>query len=171
MGVPRPCLLDLRLLRSPGLIGRYLPPHAEFVHTGARRLQRAARPANSTGKLWVAVGTIEDFSNTTVEDFASWLPRTRSFHETGPSSVEERSPERTCERSESAEMTETAADSGEIATLDDINQQPSMPIETYDDADAGTGCAIAAAEPWPALGLMGLLMAMGLTRRRRAQRP
>ena len=38
-------------------------------------------PDGIIGKLWVAVGTVEDFSDATAEDFISWRPKTRGFHE------------------------------------------------------------------------------------------
>ncbi len=40
-------------------------------------------PEGWTGKLWVAVGTVEDFSDVSVEDFAGWSEQVHDFHETG----------------------------------------------------------------------------------------
>jgi hypothetical protein len=51
-------------------------------------------PAGRTGKLWVAVGTIEDFSGVEVSQFLAWTEQVNAFHETGrfeePAEVEER---------------------------------------------------------------------------------
>ena len=41
-------------------------------------------PSGMTGKLWVAVGTVEDFSDVAPTDFSSWLEQTQAYHETGP---------------------------------------------------------------------------------------
>ena len=41
-------------------------------------------PGNTTGKLWVAVGTVEDFSDVSSTEFGSWLDLTQRYHETGP---------------------------------------------------------------------------------------
>ncbi len=38
-------------------------------------------PAQHTGKLWVAVGTVEDFSDSSVDDFVYWMETTQAFHE------------------------------------------------------------------------------------------
>lgn len=38
-------------------------------------------PAQHTGKLWVAVGVVEDFSDSTVSDFVYWMEETQAFHE------------------------------------------------------------------------------------------
>ena len=38
-------------------------------------------PSQHTGKLWVAVGVIEDFSDSTAADFVYWMEATQSFHE------------------------------------------------------------------------------------------
>jgi hypothetical protein len=43
----------------------------------------AWNPEEFTGKLWVAVGKIEDFSDVTVDDFTYWKERTSAFHEVG----------------------------------------------------------------------------------------
>jgi hypothetical protein len=51
-------------------------------------------PEGWTGKLWVAVGTVEEFSGIAPEEFASWDQLVNDFHETGaytppPDTVEE----------------------------------------------------------------------------------
>jgi hypothetical protein len=38
-------------------------------------------PDQWTGKLWIAVGTVEDFSDSTVSDFVYWMEATQAFHE------------------------------------------------------------------------------------------
>ena len=44
----------------------------------------AWHPERQTGKLWVAVGTIEEFGPEDFAKFGDWLPKTQIFHETGP---------------------------------------------------------------------------------------
>ena len=39
-------------------------------------------PDDMTGKLWVATGTVEDFSDADPSDFAAWLPAVKTYHET-----------------------------------------------------------------------------------------
>jgi hypothetical protein len=41
----------------------------------------AYNPDGYTGKLWVAVGLTEDFSDVEASDFAEWLDKTQAFHE------------------------------------------------------------------------------------------
>lgn len=41
----------------------------------------AFNPEEITGKLWVAVGLTEDFSDVDTSDFAEWLEKTQAFHE------------------------------------------------------------------------------------------
>lgn len=43
----------------------------------------AFNPAEYTGKLWVAVGLVEDFSDVDMSVFPEWLEKTRAFHEIG----------------------------------------------------------------------------------------
>ena len=43
----------------------------------------AFNPDEYTGKLWVAVGLTEDFSDVEPSEFAEWLENTQSFHEVG----------------------------------------------------------------------------------------
>jgi hypothetical protein len=40
-------------------------------------------PLGWTGKLWVAVGTVEDFSDVNPAQFGDWLREVNAFHETG----------------------------------------------------------------------------------------
>jgi hypothetical protein len=40
-------------------------------------------PLGWTGKLWVAVGTVEDFSDVIPAQFGEWMREVNSFHETG----------------------------------------------------------------------------------------
>lgn len=41
----------------------------------------AYNPEGYTGKLWVAVGLTEDFSDVEASDFTEWLDKTQGFHE------------------------------------------------------------------------------------------
>ena len=43
----------------------------------------AYNPAEYTGKLWVAVGLVEDFSDVDMSEFGEWLDKTQAFHEIG----------------------------------------------------------------------------------------
>ncbi len=43
----------------------------------------AYNPEEWTGKLWVAVGLIEDFSDVDLSQFPQWLEKTQAFHEIG----------------------------------------------------------------------------------------
>ena len=36
-----------------------------------------------TGKMWIATGTVEDFSDASVSDFIEWGEKVNNFHETG----------------------------------------------------------------------------------------
>ncbi|NCG21150.1 MAG: hypothetical protein GWP91_19230 [Rhodobacterales bacterium] len=38
---------------------------------------------NRTGKIWLAVGVVEDFSDVAPSDFGDWGPLVNNFHETG----------------------------------------------------------------------------------------
>ncbi len=40
-------------------------------------------PEGWTGKVWVAVGTVEDFSDVDFSDFSGWDQQVNAFHETG----------------------------------------------------------------------------------------
>ena len=42
----------------------------------------AYNPDEMTGKMWVAMGTIEDFSDVTPADWTSWVTQLADFHET-----------------------------------------------------------------------------------------
>ncbi len=73
-------------------------------------------PEGWSGKLWVALGTVEDFSGVTSEDFLSWSEGVQDFHETGvfeePPEIEEQdcAPEEAAPAVEGAE--EEAARAG-----------------------------------------------------------
>jgi hypothetical protein len=41
----------------------------------------AYNPEEVTGKLWVAVGLVEDFSDVDMAEFATWQEKTQAFHE------------------------------------------------------------------------------------------
>ena len=56
----------------------------------------AWHPEGLTGKLWLAVGTVEDFSDASVEDFAGWRPKTRGFHELDPTDAQSASDPHQC---------------------------------------------------------------------------
>ena len=50
----------------------------------------AWNPEGSTGKLWLAMGTIEDFSGVEWSEFYTWYDQVNEFHETsGPSGEQE----------------------------------------------------------------------------------
>jgi len=94
-------------------------------------------PAGWTGKLWVALGTIEDFSDVSPSDYAEWSPLVQGFHETG-------------EYEEPPEIEEAFC------------VQDASPVS--EDEVEPTGCVSAAV---PAAGLWALLgLAVGWTRRR-----
>lgn len=40
-------------------------------------------PTDTTGKLWVAVGTREDFTSDDFDNMADWLDQTQAYHESG----------------------------------------------------------------------------------------
>ena len=40
-------------------------------------------PDNHSGKIWLATGEVEDFSDVSISDFAYWTEAVNSFHETG----------------------------------------------------------------------------------------
>ncbi|MFT5680342.1 MAG: hypothetical protein ACI8RZ_001248 [Myxococcota bacterium] len=40
-------------------------------------------PTDTTGKLWVAVGTREDFTSDDLDSMADWLDQTQAYHESG----------------------------------------------------------------------------------------
>ncbi len=43
----------------------------------------AYNPRQYTGKLWVAVGLTEDFSDVGISQFTEWVEKTQAFHEVG----------------------------------------------------------------------------------------
>jgi len=56
----------------------------------------AWNPDRITGKLWVAVGEVEDFAGVGVEEFVSWDKDVNNFHETGEYEEPPTAPERSC---------------------------------------------------------------------------
>ena len=60
-------------------------------------------PDQQTGKLWVATGTVEDFSDVDVEDFSSWLPQVQAYHETAEDMPEPPEEEARCAAPAAAE--------------------------------------------------------------------
>ena len=53
-------------------------------------------PEEYTGRLWVAVGEREDFSNVMATDFGNWMQKTQAFHETGAQTPDELPTETLC---------------------------------------------------------------------------
>lgn len=102
-------------------------------------------PSVRTGKLWLAMGVIEDFSNVDWSEAANWTEDVNTFHETGgdaSTAVEE-----TCD-------TEPAADP------EDVPDSTSAPTEA-------SGCRTSGTTPTTSgLALLGILA----MRRRRAHR-
>ena len=49
-----------------------------------------------TGKLWVATGTVEDFSDVDPSDFSDWLPAVKTYHETAEDMPEPPAAESSC---------------------------------------------------------------------------
>ena len=92
----------------------------------------AWHPAGQTGKLWVASGTVEDFSDVDWDAAADWGELVNDFHETGAYSDPPLTVDTTCEVEEAAPEEEEAAP---------------------------TGCAAAGAPAagWALLGALGLL--------------
>ncbi|MEE2755499.1 MAG: hypothetical protein VYA30_02505 [Myxococcota bacterium] len=80
-------------------------------------------PENTTGKLWVAIGTVEDFSDVEPTDFSSWLEQTQEYHETGPYSDTQQS-EVSCQPVD--EMNPVSAASAGCATAHGHPQQSSF---------------------------------------------
>ncbi|MEC8194229.1 MAG: hypothetical protein VX127_15945 [Myxococcota bacterium] len=53
-----------------------VPPNSEVYLV-------AYNPDEYTGKLWVAVGLTEDFSDVDMSEFGEWVDKTQAFHEVG----------------------------------------------------------------------------------------
>ena len=54
-------------------------------------------PGNQTGKLWVATGTVEDFSDVETVEFIEWSAAVKEFHETDPAVQAAAPPEVVCD--------------------------------------------------------------------------
>ncbi|HCH65273.1 MAG TPA: hypothetical protein DFR83_20880 [Deltaproteobacteria bacterium] len=54
-------------------------------------------PGRQTGKLWVATGTVEDFSDVDPAEFIEWGAIVQDFHEVDPAVQAAARPERVCE--------------------------------------------------------------------------
>jgi len=67
----------------------------ELPETGTAWLV-AWHPGNQTGKLWVATGTVEDFSDVEATEFVEWSAAVKDFHEVDPAVQAAAPPERVC---------------------------------------------------------------------------
>jgi len=97
-------------------------------------------PAGWTGKLWLATGTVEDFSDVDSTDFIYWGEAVNDFHETGRYDRVEPTEEISCDEAEA----------------------PAAAGET--DASKSAGCSVAPGAAGAGLGLAVL----ALLRRRRS---
>ena len=109
----------------------------------------AWHPQRETGKLWVAVGDNEDFSNVDWVAAELWYENTQTFHETGDYAPEEVPEEEICPASEEAEP---APETGAPSTV--------TPTEE-------AGCAVAR-PPRADLLLVAWLLLFSWRQRRRA---
>ena len=91
-------------------------------------------PGHMTGKLWVATGTVEDFSNVSPMEFGSWDKKVNDWFETGKYSEVEPVEEVVCETPEPTEPT------------DGTNDAPSLTTESEDEASSG--CTMTGARRW-----------------------
>ena len=57
-------------------------------------------PEGWTGKLWLATGTVEDFSDVDLSEFGEWSEQVNDFHETGEYSEPPDITEQACEQDE-----------------------------------------------------------------------
>lgn len=87
-------------------------------------------PGGQTGKLWVATGTVEDFTDVETADFIEWSALVKDFHEVDPVVQAAAPPERVCEGAE-----------------DELDEG---------DASAEAGAKGCSAVSAPAVGLWGL---------------
>jgi hypothetical protein len=118
----------------------------ELPETGTAWLV-AWHPGNQTGKLWVATGTVEDFSDVEPAEFVEWSAAVKDFHEVDPAVQAAAPPERVCETD--------ADDMDELGTDGDGSS-----------SEAAKGCATLAMS---SLGWGGVAWAMaGVARRRRS---
>jgi hypothetical protein len=65
----------------------------------------AFHPEHQTGKLWLAVGTVEDFSDVGIDDWGTWTTSLAEFHETDG---ERDTDESICLEESSADVVETS---------------------------------------------------------------
>lgn len=65
-------------------------------------------PQGWTGKLWVALGTVEDFSGVTADEFLAWNEAVQDFHETGVFEEPPLTEEQECAPEEAAPTAEQA---------------------------------------------------------------
>ncbi len=102
-------------------------------------------PGRQTGKLWVATGTVEDFSDVETSEFIEWSALVKEFHEVDPAMQAAARPERVC-----------ASEDDDPSALDEDASTGGAPKE---------GCSTGPAAPggWVAL----LLGSMALVGRRR----
>lgn len=84
-------------------------------------------PSGWSGKLWVAVGLTEDFSDVGFDQFGDWLERVRAYHEVDPYEPE----------------------------VEPVEEDCLQALEEEEEAPAG--CSAAGAEAGWALALFGLL--------------
>ena len=80
----------------------------------------AWHPEGQTGKLWVAVGEVEDFTDVESSAVADWMENTQSFHEVPPFDPKSPIEEITCEepeaeRDEGEEVDVAASGTGDSA--------------------------------------------------------
>ena len=99
-------------------------------------------PGLQTGKLWVATGTVEDFSDVETSDFIEWSVLVKDFHEVDPAMQAAAPPERVCD-----------------------DDSESDPLEA--DEAVAEGCSTASAQ---GMGLSGLALWMCAVAWRREQR-
>lgn len=102
----------------------------------------AYNPAEYTGKLWVAVGLVEDFSDVDMSEFGDWLQKTQAFHEIG-------------DTEDHVEL-----DCSQVYD-DDKNVDLPEPKSSLEG-----GCMVAAASPRSLSILSVFALIVGLTRRR-----
>ena len=64
---------------------------------------------SQTGKMWIATGTVEDFSDVAVSDFIMWNEYVNNFHETGKFEPVIPKEEQSCLEEENVETTNSCA--------------------------------------------------------------
>ena len=69
----------------------------------------AWNPDEMTGKLWVATGTVEDFSDVSPSDFSAWLPAVQTYHETAEDMPDPPEAESSCAQPEEEQKEVEAA--------------------------------------------------------------